>query len=324
MEFGIHIADFTWTGGDATLGADLARHVRDAEAAGITRITVMDHFWQLHGIGPENHAMLEAYATLGFLVAHTEKALLHTLVTGVIYREPALLAKQVTTLNVLSGGRVGLGIGAAWNESESKGLGFRFPPTAERFERLEETLQIALQMWSDEEEPFHGEHYSLERALNSPQSVTRPHPYLMVGGGGERKTLRLVAQYADACNLGLTPESGHKLEVLARHCDDVGSRLRRDREDLHVRDHSGVDGRRRRAQGRRGGGARLHGELHLRGRHHGSRARSSTCSAQAWRACSRPERGGRRCYLFLTRVTASVFSERSLAAFLSASRRASP
>ena len=222
MEFGIHIADFTWTGGSTTLGADLARHVRDAEAAGITRITVMDHFWQLHGIGPESHAMLEAYATLGFLVAHTEKALLHTLVTGVIYREPALLVKQVTTLNVLSGGRVGLGVGAAWNESESKGLGFHFPPTAERFERLEEALQICLQMWSEEEEPFHGQHYSLERALNSPQSLTRPHPYLMIGGGGERKTLRLVAQYADACNLGLGPESAHKLEVLARHCDDLG------------------------------------------------------------------------------------------------------
>ena len=222
MEFGIHIADFTWSGGDTALGVDLARHVRDAEAAGITRITVMDHFWQLHGIGPEGHAMLEAYATLGFLVAHTEKALLHTLVTGVIYREPALLAKQVTTLNVLSGGRVGLGVGAAWNESESKGLGFRFPPTAERFERLEETLQICLQMWSDQEDPFDGEYYHLERALNSPQSVTRPHPFLMIGGGGERKTLRLVAQYADACNISLTPESGHKLDVLARHCDDLG------------------------------------------------------------------------------------------------------
>ena len=222
MEFGIHIADFTWTGGDTTLGADLARHVRDAEAAGITRITVMDHFWQLHGIGPESHAMLEAYATLGFIVAHTEKALLHTLVTGVIYREPALLIKQVTTLNVLSGGRVGLGVGAAWNEMESKGLGFHFPPTAERFERLEETVQIALQMWADEEEAFHGKHYSLERALNQPQSLTRPHPYLMIGGGGERKTLRLVAQYADACNIGLTPESEHKLGVLARHCDDLG------------------------------------------------------------------------------------------------------
>ena len=222
MEFGIHIADFTWTGGPSTLGADLARHVRDAEAAGITRITVMDHFWQLHGLGPENHEMLEAYATLGFLVAHTEKALLHTLVTGVIYREPALLIKQVTTLNVLSGGRVGLGIGAGWNEAESRGLGFHFPTTGERFERLEETLQIALQMWSDEEEPFHGQHYSLERALNSPQSLTRPRPYLMIGGGGERKTLRLVAQYADACNISVTPESAHKLEVLARHCDDLG------------------------------------------------------------------------------------------------------
>ena len=127
MEFGLHIADYTWSSGQRQLGPALARHVRNAEAAGIQRITVMDHFWQLPGIGPVEHEMLEAYATLGFLVAHTEKALLHTLVTGVIYREPALLAKQVTTLDVLSGGRVGLGIGAAWNEQESRGLGFRLP-----------------------------------------------------------------------------------------------------------------------------------------------------------------------------------------------------
>ncbi len=222
MEFGLHIADFTWTGGHRDLGPALARHVRNAEAAGIQRITVMDHFWQLPGIGPVEHEMLEAYATLGFIVAHTEKALLHTLVTGVIYREPALLAKQVTTLDVLSGGRVGLGIGAAWNEQESRGLGFAFPPVAERFRKLEETIQICLQMWAEEEEPYDGAIYQLERALNSPQSITRPHPYLMIGGGGERKTLRLVAQYADACNLGASPELAHKLDVLRGHCDDVG------------------------------------------------------------------------------------------------------
>ena len=123
--------------------------------------------------------------------------------TGVIYREPALLAKQVTTLDVLSGGRVGLGIGAAWNEQESRGLGFAFPPVAERFRQLEETIQICLQMWAEEEEPYEGAIWQLERTLNSPQSITRPHPYLMIGGGGEKKTLRLVAQYADACNLGV-------------------------------------------------------------------------------------------------------------------------
>jgi F420-dependent oxidoreductase-like protein len=222
MEFGLHIADFTWSSGHRDLGPALARHVRNAEAAGIQRITVMDHFWQLPGIGPVDHEMLEAYATLGFIVAHTEKALLHTLVTGVIYREPALLAKQVTTLDVLSGGRVGLGIGAAWNEQESRGLGFAFPPVAERFRKLEETIQICLQMWAEEEEPYEGAIYQLERALNSPQSITRPHPYLMIGGGGERKTLRLVAQYADACNLGYSPELAHKLDVLRAHCDDVG------------------------------------------------------------------------------------------------------
>jgi F420-dependent oxidoreductase-like protein len=223
MEFGLHIADFTWKSGQRDLGPALARHVRNAEASGIQRITVMDHFWQLPGIGPVEHEMLEAYATLGFIVANTEKALLHTLVTGVIYREPALLAKQVTTLDVLSGGRVGLGIGAAWNEEESKGLGFEFPPVAERFRMLEETIQICLQMWSDEEEPFDGAIYQLERALNSPQSITRPHPYLMIGGGGEKKTLRLVAQYADACNLGVREElPTHKLDVLRAHCDDVG------------------------------------------------------------------------------------------------------
>src|SRR5689334_18485427 len=190
MELGLHIADFTWTGGAPALGPALARHVREAEAAGIRRISVMDHFWQIRGVGPAEHAMLEAYSALGFIAAHTEHALLHTLVTGVIYREPALLAKQVTTLDVLSGGRVGLGIGAAWNEQESRGLGFRFPPVGERFRQLEETIQICLQMWSESEEPYEGAIWQLERTLNSPQSISRPHPYLLIGGGGERKTLR--------------------------------------------------------------------------------------------------------------------------------------
>jgi len=221
MEFGIHIADFTWKSGPAQLGPALAAHVRNAEAAGIQRITVMDHFWQLPGIGPVEHEMLEAYATLGFIAAHTEKALLHTLVTGVIYRHPSLLAKQISTLNVLSGGRVGLGIGAAWNEEECRGLGFPFPPVAQRFRELEETIQICLQMWSDSEEPYEGAIWQLERTLNSPQNVTKP--YLMIGGGGEKKTLKLVAQYADACNLSAMAEvPTHKLDVLRAHCDTVG------------------------------------------------------------------------------------------------------
>jgi F420-dependent oxidoreductase-like protein len=222
MELGLHIADFTWSGGAPALGPALARHVREAEAAGIRRISVMDHFWQIRGVGPAEHEMLEAYSALGFIAAHTSRALLHTLVTGVIYREPALLAKAVTTLNVLSGGRAGLGIGAAWNEDESRGLGFDFPPVAERFEKLEEAIRICLQMWSGSEEPFDGQHYRLGRTLNSPQSLTRPHPYLMIGGSGEKKTLRLVAQYADACNLFPAPDLDRKLDVLRGHCADVG------------------------------------------------------------------------------------------------------
>jgi F420-dependent oxidoreductase-like protein len=222
MELGLHIADFTWNGGVPALGPTLARHARNAEAAGIARITVMDHFWQIRGVGPVEHEMLEAYTALGFLAAHTERVLLHTLVTGVIYREPGLLAKQISTLDVLSGGRAGLGIGAAWNAEESQGLGFAFPPTAERFERLEEAIQICLQMWSDSEGPFDGKHYHLGRTLNSPQSLQRPHPYLMIGGSGEKKTLRLVAQYADACNITASPEAGRKLDVLRQHCEAVG------------------------------------------------------------------------------------------------------
>jgi F420-dependent oxidoreductase-like protein len=221
MELGLHIADFTWTDGPQRLGPALADHVRSAEEAGIARITVMDHFWQIRGVGPVDHEMLEAYATLGFIVAHTSRARLHTLVTGVTYREPALLAKQISTLDALSGGRVGLGIGAAWNDEESAGLGFAFPPTAERFERLEEAIQICRQMWSGSEAPFNGKHYQLGRTLNVPQVASRP--YLMIGGGGEKKTLRLVAQYADACNIGGSPEvAAHKLAVLKRHCDDAG------------------------------------------------------------------------------------------------------
>jgi F420-dependent oxidoreductase-like protein len=223
MELGLHIADFTWTGGAPVLGPTLADFAKGAEQAGVTRITVMDHFWQLGGdLGPYEHDMLEAYTTLGFLAAHTSTVKLHTLVTGVIYREPAILAKQITTLDVLSGGRAGLGVGAAWNEDESRGLGIPFPGTAERFERLEEALQICLQMWSDSEEPYEGTHYKLGRTLNSPQNLSRPHPFLMIGGSGEKKTLRLVAQYADACNIFGSPEAGHKLEVLKRHCETLG------------------------------------------------------------------------------------------------------
>jgi F420-dependent oxidoreductase-like protein len=222
MELGLHIADFTWSGGPAKLGPALAKHAQNAEAAGITRITVMDHFWQIGPVGPVEHEMLEAYTTLGFLAAHTQSVRLHTLVTGVIYREPALLAKQISTLDVLSGGRAGLGVGAAWNADESEGLGFTFPSTRERFERLEEALQICLQMWSNSEDAYQGTYYQLGRTLNSPQNLQKPHPYLLIGGGGEKRTLRLVAQYADACNIFAGPEAAHKLEVLRGHCEAVG------------------------------------------------------------------------------------------------------
>jgi len=176
-------------------------------------------------IGPPERDMLEGYSALAFMAGGTSKARLGTMVTGAVYRYPGILAKTVTTLDVLSGGRAWLGIGAAWNEAESKGLGIPFPPMAERFERLEETLQICLQMWEGErgsEKPYKGKHNPLDRPLNSPQSVTRPHPPILVGGGGEKKTLRMVAQYANACNLFPPPELPHKLEVLREHCQAVG------------------------------------------------------------------------------------------------------
>jgi F420-dependent oxidoreductase-like protein len=166
--------------------------------------------------------MLEAYTTLGFLAAHTSTITLNTLVTGVIYREPGLLAKAISTLDVLSGGRAVLGIGAAWNADESGGLGFAFPPTAERFERLEEALQIVLQMWSDDDGPYEGKHYRLARTLNSPQPLNTPRPKILIGGSGEKKTLRLVAQYADICNLYGGADLARKLDVLRGHCANVG------------------------------------------------------------------------------------------------------
>ncbi len=218
MELGLHISDFTWPGGAPALAPTLVRMAQDAENAGFTRLSVMDHFWQIGPIGPPEHEMLEAYTALGFLAAHTTTITLNTLVTGVTYREPGLLAKAMTTLDVLSGGRAMLGIGAAWNADESAGLGFPFPPTAERFERLEETLQIILQMWSDDEGPYKGKHYQLGRTINSPQPLSSPRPRIMIGGSGERKTLRLVAQYADACNLFGGPDVAHKLDVLREHC----------------------------------------------------------------------------------------------------------
>ncbi|NEA69049.1 LLM class F420-dependent oxidoreductase [Streptomyces sp. SID12488] len=225
MRLGVHINRFNHPGGGPALGPELAAAGAAAEAAGVHRLTVMDHYFQMEFNGGAEDPMLEAYTTLGFLAAHTSTVRLGALVTGVTYRHPGLLAKIATTLDVLSGGRAGLGIGAAWYDREHEGLGVPYPATAERFERLEETLRICLQMWDpDTDGPFEGKHYRLAETLCVPAPVSSPRPEIMIGGGGERKTLRLVAQYADACNLfASTPEEvGHKLDVLRGHCDSVG------------------------------------------------------------------------------------------------------
>jgi F420-dependent oxidoreductase-like protein len=222
LQLGLHIADFTWPDGAPRLAADLRTIATTAEDVGFTKISVMDHVWQISVVGPPEHDMLEAYTALGYLAACTSRAQLLAWVTAVVYREPGLLAKAITTLDVLSEGRAYLGIGAAWNDEESRGLGLPFPSTAERFERLEEALQICLQMWSDDDGPYDGRHYRLGRTMNVPQPLSRPHPPILIGGSGERKTLRMVAQYAQACNLAAGPELEHKLEVLRGHCQALG------------------------------------------------------------------------------------------------------
>src|ERR1700689_2098364 len=222
MKVGLHIPDFTWEGGDPALGPRLAEVACRAEEAGVDRISVMDHVWQIGHIGPPEHAMLEAYTALGFLAAKTERVKLLTMVTAVVYREPGLLAKAMTTLDVLSGGRAILGIGAAWNAEESAGLGLLFPPVAERFERLEEAILICRQMWSGDDAAFSGKYYQLPPTPNQP--LPRPHPPILIGGSGEKKTLKLVARYADACNISAydVPEAARKLEVLRAHCATEG------------------------------------------------------------------------------------------------------
>jgi F420-dependent oxidoreductase-like protein len=225
MKIGLQIPNFTWPGGSAAIGATLAEIASTADESGFASLWVMDHFFQIRNVGATEEPMLESYATLGYMAAHTKRATLGTMVTGVVYRHPGILVKTVSTLDVLSGGRAWLGIGAAWNEEESRGLGIPFPPVKERFERLEEALRIALQMWSGNEAPFEGDCYHLERPLNSPQPITKPHPPILIGGMGEKKTLRLVARYADACNLfgRMGPDLlRQKLDVLKRHCDEVG------------------------------------------------------------------------------------------------------
>lgn len=231
MKIGLQVPNFTWPGGPAGIAATLSEIARAADDAGFASLWVMDHFFQIGnrdrttGLGPAEDEMMEGYSALSYMAGFTKKVKLGTLVTGVIYRYPGILIKTVTTLDVLSGGRAYLGIGAAWNEREAIGLGVPFPPVAERFRRLEESLQIARQMWSDNNGPYEGKYYRLAETLCIPRPLSKPHPPILIGGGGEQKTLRLVAQYADACNLfgriGVNSIRS-KLDVLNRHCNSLG------------------------------------------------------------------------------------------------------
>ena len=224
MKLGLHYWNFSTPADPQAIAPTLAETAQRVEQAGFSSFTVMDHYFQMEGAAPVDDPMLEAYTTLGYLAAKTERMTLGVLVTGVVYRHPGLLAKIVTTLDVLSGGRARLGIGASWYEREQRGLGVPVVPVAERFERLEETLRICRQMWSDDDGPFHGKHYDLAETICVPQPISRPHPPILIGGGGERKTLRLVARYGDACNLFASgpADVAHKLDVLRAHCAAEG------------------------------------------------------------------------------------------------------
>ena len=231
MELDLHVSRFDWAGGPSGIGPGVSDLAKRAEAIGVRTMSFMDHYFQMDWMAPAEDPMLEGYTALGFLAGVTQRLRLRLLVTGVTYRHPGLLAKIVTTLDVLSEGRAELGIGAAWYEREHRGLGVPFPPVAERFERLEEAIQICLQMWSDDDGPYNGRHYNLEATLCSPRPVSSPRPRILIGGSGERKTLRLVAQYADACNIfGGPKDVAHKVDVLRRHCDAVG----RDPNEIEV------------------------------------------------------------------------------------------
>jgi F420-dependent oxidoreductase-like protein len=235
MRLGVHVVRFDVVGGTVAIGPTLAAVGEAAERAGVTNLSVMDHYLQI--MGDPAAPMLEGYTTLAFMAGHTRTVELQLLVTGVTYRHPGLLAKIVSTLDVLSGGRAVLGIGAAWFEGEHAAYGVPFPPLAERFERLEEALQIVRQMWSDNDGPYEGTHYRLAETINSPQPLARPYPPIMIGGAGEKKTLRLVARYADACNLFARPDTGPaavktKLDVLAAHCAREGTDYHRIRKTI--------------------------------------------------------------------------------------------
>jgi F420-dependent oxidoreductase-like protein len=225
MKIALHVPSFTWEGGPAQLGTRFAELASAADQAGFSYMSVMDHFFQIPPVGPAEWDMLEAYTALGYAAASTRRLRIGTLVTGVTYRHPGLLVKQISTLDVLSGGRAFFGIGAAWYEREHLGLGVPFPPLKERFERLEEALKIALQMWDESNNgAFHGKYYQLAETMNHPQPLSQPHPPILIGGSGEKKTLRLVAQYADMCNVMAPdiPTLTHKLDVLREHCQAVG------------------------------------------------------------------------------------------------------
>jgi F420-dependent oxidoreductase-like protein len=224
VKVGLELGAYDWTGGPARIGDTVAQVARAADDAGFSLIGVGDHVWQGANAGGPLAAQLECFTMLATIAAHTRYCQVAPVVAGVHFRHPSMLAKAVTTLDVLSGGRAVLGLGVGWNEEEAIGSGIPFPPVAERFAMLEETLRILHRYWDGErgdERPFHGEHYQVERPLNVPQNLTRPHPPIMLGGGG-KKTLRLVAEYADACNLYPSPDMPDKLELLSRLCEDVG------------------------------------------------------------------------------------------------------
>jgi F420-dependent oxidoreductase-like protein len=223
MRIGLQVPNFTWPGGVPAIAGQLAQIARVADEVGFYSLWVMDHFFQISMVGPREHEMLECYSTLGYLAAVTQRVKIGPMVAGVVYRYPGILIKTATTVDVLSGGRTYFGIGAAWNEDEAKSLGTPFPPIGTRFELLEDALRIAKQMWSGEVRPFQGTHAQLGATLCSPQPLSRPHPPILVAGNGEKKTLRLVAQYGDACNLFGPPEVVRdKLAILKRHCETLG------------------------------------------------------------------------------------------------------
>ncbi|GAA2520404.1 LLM class F420-dependent oxidoreductase [Winogradskya humida] len=244
MKIGLHIRDYSFPGGTAAVAATLARIARHADQAGFAYIAVPDHVFQVSSVGPAELDMLEAYTTLGFLAGHTEKARLLTLVTAVTFRDPGMLAKIVSTLDVLSGGRAMLGIGAGWNREETAGLGLHFPEVAARFEHLEDALRLCARMWAEDESPFEGIHVRAERPLSRPRTLTRPHPPVLIGGEGEQKTLRLVAKYAQASNFFWTDRLPGKLAVLREHCEREGRDYAEIEKTVYYEFDPGPDGER--------------------------------------------------------------------------------